>query len=112
MNITQRVFGSAQVIFREASGKASVRFTLTTNSNTSEILSWAIVPGRCGNGAVPILPAAQFPPLEISNNGAGEINIQELPVVLPAGAYHINVYRGGETLGNVIACANLAPQDR
>jgi hypothetical protein len=112
MNTTQRIFGSVQVIFRESSGKSSIRLSLTTNANASEVLSWAIVPGRCGNGAIPVLPAAQFPPLELSNNGSGEVNAAEMQVALPPSAYHVNVYRGGETLANVIACANLNQRDR
>jgi hypothetical protein len=100
------------VIFRESSGKSSIRLSLTTNANASEVLSWAIVPGRCGNGAIPVLPAAQFPPLELSNNGSGEVNAAEMQVALPPSAYHVNVYRGGETLANVIACANLNQRDR
>lgn len=112
MNTTQRIFGNVQVIFRENSGTSSVRLSLTTNANASEVLAWAIVPGRCGSGAVPVLPAAQFPPLELSNNGSGEINATGISVALPAGTYHVNVYRGGETLANVIACANLNQRER
>jgi len=106
MNVQQRIYGEVKLLFRESSGRTDVSLTLNTNSNTSDLLAWAVVPGRCGNGAVPLLPASQFPALELANNGRGDVS-GELPIAMPQGAYHVNVYRGGDNLSNVIACANL-----
>lgn len=107
MNTQQRIFGSVRVIFREASGRSLVSLTITTNLQQTELLAWAIVPGRCGSGGVPVLPTSQFPALEVSSTGRGEISPTEIQLALPLATYHVNVYRGGETLSNVIACANL-----
>lgn len=107
MNTQQRVFGSVRVLFRESSGRSLVSLNITTNLQQTELLAWGIVPGRCGSGGVPVLPTSQFPALEISSTGRGEINPTEIQMALPMGTYHVNVYRGGETLSNVIACANL-----
>lgn len=107
MATQQRVFGSVRVLFRESSGRSLVSLTITTNLQQTELLAWAVVPGRCGSGGIPVLPSSQFPALEISNTGRGEIRPTEIQLALPMGSYHVNVYRGGETLSNVIACANL-----
>lgn len=108
MNTVQRIFGNVRVLYRESTGRSQIALTINTSSAVSEILSWAIVPGRCGSGGVPVMPAAQFPPIELSNNGRGDLKVDDVPIVLPLGTYHVNVYRGGENLTNVIACSNLA----
>jgi hypothetical protein len=107
MSTQQRIYGTVRIIYRESNSRSVVNLTLNTNAQQSEVLSWAVVPGRCGSGGVPVLPAAQFPPLEIGSTGRGDVINREVPIVLPQGAYHVNVYRGGETLTNVIACSNL-----
>lgn len=107
MSTQQRIFGNVRVLFRESSGRSVINLSLNTNIQQSEVLIWAIVPGRCGNGAIPLLPATQFPPLEMSSTGRGEVRSFEMPIAMPMGAYHANIYRGGETLSNVIACSNL-----
>lgn len=107
MSIVLRVNGSVRIIYREATGRAAVNMTLNTSSTQSELLAWAVVPGRCGSGGVPIAPTAQFPALELTNSGRGEVSATNLPLEIPLRDYHVNVYRGGDTLANVIACANL-----
>lgn len=107
MTTVQRIYGNVRVIFRESTGRSQITLSLNTNSAQSEILSWAIVPGRCGSGGVPVMPSAQFPPLELSNNGRGDVKVDDMPLALPQGNYHVNVYRGGDNLTNVIACSNL-----
>lgn len=54
-------------------------------------------------------PADQFPTIEVSANGRGEMD-RVLPLTLPAtGPYHVNVYRGGGSyLENVLTCGNLS----
>ena len=55
------------------------------------------------------MPIAQFQGIETSTNGRGELDIPEMQLAIPAssGAIHVNVYRGGTGLENVIACSNL-----
>ena len=107
MNVVLRVNGNVRIIYREATGRSNVSLTLGTSLNSPELLVWAVVPGRCGNGGVPVMPTAQFPPLEVTNAGRGDLTASNIPLEMPQRDYHVNVYRGGESLSNVIACANL-----
>lgn len=70
-------------------------------------LTWALVPGRCGSGGLPVMAIDQFPVLDVNNNGRGQLDV-EIPLTLPpSGSYHVNVYRGGHQLNDVLTCANL-----
>ena len=86
-----------------------VRITVATSYHDGSDLKWAIVPGRCGSNMMPIAPVDQFPTIEVSTNGRGEID-RVLPLSMPAtGQYHVNVYRGGGgSLESVLTCGNLA----
>ncbi|HUR92228.1 MAG TPA: hypothetical protein VMY38_06085 [Gemmatimonadaceae bacterium] len=89
--------------------RVRVRLTVATSYHDGSDLKWAIVPGRCGSNMMPIAPVEQFPTIEVSANGRGEMD-RVLPVTLPAsGQYHVNVYRGGfGYLENVLTCGNLS----
>lgn len=100
--------GSVQVLYREATGRSLVNLVLSTSGGSSEVLAWAILPGRCGSGSAPLAPSAQFPPLEFGNNSRVELTNVSIPIVMPPGTYHLNVYRGGENLANVVVCTNLS----
>lgn len=108
MQTSQRIFGSARVIYREATGRAQAFLEINTSASQSDLLTWSIASGRCNSGSVPLAPVSQFPTIELSSNGRGEVTASDLPLVMPRSSYHVNVYRGGETLANVIACANLS----
>ena len=71
-------------------------------------LKWALLPGRCGSGAMPVMATNLFPPLEVGANGRAELNT-ELAMATPAsGSFHVNVYwPGGDQLENVMTCSNL-----
>lgn len=86
-----------------------VRLIVGTSYHDGSDLKWAIVPGRCGSNMMPIAPVDQFPIIEVSANGRGEMD-RVLPLTLPAtGQYHVNVYRGGGNyLENVLTCGNLS----
>jgi hypothetical protein len=80
---------------------------VTTSIQETAALRWAVLPGRCGSPAIPLLGHEQFPPLEMGSAGRGQIAI-DLPMELPqSGNYHVNVYSGGRELENVVTCANL-----
>lgn len=88
--------------------RTRVRMIVSTPLSASTALEWAILPGRCGSGTLPIAVVSRFPAIEISNNGRGELD-QEIQLALPtSGTFHVNVYRGGTQLNNVITCANLS----
>jgi hypothetical protein len=112
MQAQQRIYGSVRLIFRESTSRTNVALRLNTNNQASEVLTWGVVPGRCGSGGVPVSPVSQLPAIEVSNMGQGEVNRDEVPLSLPAGStYHVNVYRGGDSLRDVIACANLSSRE-
>lgn len=103
-----RVYGSVKIAFRESSERSNVNLTIDTGLQQSEILSWSANPGRCGSGSVPFMPVAQFPGIEVGSTGRGEVNVQDMQLSIPpTGPVHVNVYRAGDTLDKVIACANL-----
>lgn len=101
-------------IFLSPAGPSRTRIRLIVNTpiiaNTT-VLQWAISPGRCGSGTLPITGVERFPVIEISNSGRGELDM-EMPLTMPVtGSFHANVYNaGGNQLNNVIACANLTRQ--
>jgi hypothetical protein len=89
-----------------------VSIVISTPVQEPTELRWAIVPGRCGAGALPLVGHEQFPVLEIGANGRGQLTA-EIPFAMPYdGAYHLNVYlertqSGAADLQNVLTCANL-----
>lgn len=70
-------------------------------------LRWALLAGSCGAGTIPLLGHEQFPPLDMSSSGRGQLET-DIPIELPqSGTYHVNVYFGGTGLDDVVTCANL-----
>lgn len=87
--------------------RTRIRLTVSTPLSHATALQWALAPGRCGSGTLPVTSVERFPVIEISNNGRGELDM-EISLTLPTtGSLHANVYLGGQQLNNVIACANL-----
>ena len=89
--------------------KSVARLSVTVpQTATSQALRWAILPGRCGSGSIPIMATNLFPPMEVGANGRGEL-ATELPLAVPvSGSFHVNVYwPGGDALENVMTCSNL-----
>jgi len=108
MATPQRVYGSVKIAFRESNERSNVNLTINTTLQQSEILGWSANPGQCGSGSVPFMPIAQFPVIEVNTTGRGEVDVQNMQLSIPAsGPVHVNVYRNGDSLENVIACANL-----
>ncbi|HEY0929038.1 MAG TPA: hypothetical protein VGE27_03885 [Gemmatimonas sp.] len=109
MRGSQRIFGQVRIVFRESTDRSRVTLMINTSLNQTEILNWSANPGRCGSGTPAFMPIAQFPGIEMGTNGRGEIDVQEMQLVIPPGSgnVHVNVYRGGTGLENVIACSNL-----
>lgn len=87
--------------------RTSVSITISTPLQEPTELRWAIVPGRCGSGALPLGGYEHFPILEVSSNGRGQLTT-EIQFAMPYdGSYHVNVYRGTIQMENVLTCANL-----
>ncbi|MCR4340211.1 MAG: hypothetical protein NUW01_10050 [Gemmatimonadaceae bacterium] len=91
--------------------RTRIRLVVSTPIANATSLQWALVPGRCGSGSMPLTGVERFPVIEISNNGRGELDM-EISLTLPtSGSLHADVYVGaGTQLNNVIACANLSKQ--
>ena len=87
--------------------RTTVTLVVSTALQEPTSLRWAVLPGRCGAGSVPLLSFEQFPPLDVTSSGRGQLEI-DVPIQLPeSGSYHVNVYHGGTQLTNVLTCATL-----
>lgn len=87
--------------------RTSVSLVVSTPVQEPTSLRWAVLPGRCGAGSLPLLGFDQFPPLDVGSNGRGQLDV-EIPLALPqSGSYHVNVYHRGTQLDNVLTCATL-----
>lgn len=87
--------------------RVRIRLTVSTSYHDGSDLNWAILPGRCGSNMMPIAPVEQFPIIEVSSNGRGEVD-RVLPLTIAnTGQYHVNVYRGGTQLEHVLTCGNI-----
>jgi hypothetical protein len=100
------------VIVSEGPNIIRARINISDVSGSEQYYHWAMVSGRCGSGAIPLLTVNQFPDISMSNS-RGHVD-GTVPLPLPtAGNYHINVYRsnGGDE-ADVLACANLRLEAR
>jgi len=105
-----RAFGTV-MLTRSASDpeRTDVRITISTPASAAgNFLPWAMLPGRCGSGAVPLMSLEQFGQIDVGTNSRGELRTS-LALPLPeSGTYHANVYwPRGSQLSDVMTCANL-----
>ena len=109
MRTQSRIYGTVSLITADDDrerARVRLNFTSQTGGN-SYTVQWALVPGRCGSGGLPVLPVDNFPMIEVGSDGRAQLDT-ELSLSLPeSGEYHVNVYNGGQELSNVITCANL-----
>ncbi|HEX2717508.1 MAG TPA: hypothetical protein VHM67_07485 [Gemmatimonadaceae bacterium] len=108
--MSTRAKTSGQVML-ESVGSQMVRtratLALTTPATSASDYRWAVFDGRCGTNSLPLLGFDQFPTVDVGSNGRGELTV-EIPLALPSrGSLHVNVYRRGQQLSDVEACANL-----
>lgn len=102
-----RSYGSAQWT-RGDTPRLSAVNVVFTYAGTERDLSWAILAGSCGTAALPLIPLANFPELNVGSGGRAQITTA-LPIDLPAiGTYHIDIYKdrsgGPESL---VGCGNF-----
>jgi hypothetical protein len=107
---TRRQQASGTVRIRQSPRDArriSVSLVVATSLPEPGALRWALLPGRCGAATIALLGHEQFPPLDMSSSGRGQLEA-DLPLELPqSGSYHVNVYFGGTDLDDVVTCSNL-----
>lgn len=102
-----RAFGSVTLESIPGQSRSTARVTVS-GSSQNVALPWAVLPGQCGTGSLPLMNVNSFPVIEVGTNGRGELTA-ELPLVLPSeGNFHVNVYwPGGQQLDEVMTCGNL-----
>ena len=105
-------YGNAQLTRGDAanSTRINVQYSSGGSNSTDRYLNWALLPGRCGSGSLPVMPISNFPELTVGGDGRSQVNV-ELPFEFPkSGDYHINIYHERQqTLDQVVACGNLRP---
>lgn len=104
---------TGKVLLRSSGPNATVATIDLADVPTSMVdVHWALVTGRCGSGAIPLMIVSEFPVLSVSN---GRAHVQgEVSLPLPtSGVYHVNAYRSnGADEADVLACANLKLEPR
>jgi hypothetical protein len=106
---TNKVYGNVSLTRpRDDQSSVHAKVTLSTPLGESRLLHWAILDGSCGSNTLPLLAIEQFPQINITNNGRGQIDV-DLPLTLmPTGSYHVDVYwTTGHDHGDLMTCANL-----
>jgi hypothetical protein len=103
-------YGNAQLTPGDSRASTRVNVTYSSGGTNDRNLNWAILPGRCGAGSLPVLPISNFPELAVGGDGRSQTNVV-LPFDFPQrGDYHINIYHERQqTLDQVVACGNLRP---
>lgn len=102
-----RVDGSVTVV-SSGVGNSKTRVQMMLNFPvTNEQLPWAIAPGACGNGAIAITAVSKFGTIDVGTTGRGTVDVILSVALTPGEQYHVEVYRSGQTLADVMACANL-----
>ena len=102
-------YGNAQLTPGDSPSSTRINVNYSTGGGSSDrYLNWAILPGRCGAGSLPVLPISNFPELTIGGDGRAQVSVV-LPFEFPTrGDYHINIYHERQqTLDQVVACGNL-----
>ena len=104
-----KAFGTVTIAqLPTAADRVRVQIQLTAPVQNSSLYLWAVHPGRCGSGTIPVMAIDRFPALEVQGDGRGTLNT-ELQLSLATGnSYHLNVYFGrGSDISDVLACALL-----
>lgn len=102
-----RAFGNVTITALAGQSRSRAQVTVATSSQ-NVALPWAVLPGQCGTGSLPLMNVNSFPVIEVGSNGRGDLST-EIPLAMPEeGSFHVNVYwPGGQQLDEVMTCANL-----
>jgi len=103
-------YGNAQMTPGDSPSSTRINVNYSSGGTNDRYLNWAILPGRCGAGSLPLLPISNFPELTVGGDGRAQVNVV-LPFEFPMrGDFHINIYHERQqTLDQVVACGNLRP---
>ena len=102
-----KAFGNVRLTSKGTS-RTAISIQVSTPLSNAASLNWAILPGRCGTGSLPLVGVERFPLIEVGNNGRGQLE-GDMSLELPtSGTYHVNIYWGsGQQISDVMTCANL-----
>ncbi|HZJ01454.1 MAG TPA: hypothetical protein VFD22_12400 [Gemmatimonadaceae bacterium] len=102
-----KAFGSVR-LSSKGTARTAISIQVSTPLSSAASLNWAMLPGRCGTGSLPLVGVERFPVIEVGNNGRGQLE-GDMALELPeSGTYHVNIYWGsGSQLSDVMTCANL-----
>ncbi|MHB1225035.1 MAG: hypothetical protein ACYC2G_13495, partial [Gemmatimonadaceae bacterium] len=63
-----RAFGNVSIV--ALAGQARSRAQITVASSSQNVsLPWAVLPGQCGTGSLPLMNVNSFPVIEMGSNG-------------------------------------------
>jgi hypothetical protein len=100
-------YGSAEWTRGAGPTLSTVNVTFTYSGQERD-LNWALIAGNCGMAALPLIPLANFPELNVGSGGRAQVTAT-LPIDLPStGSYHIDIYK--DRSGNptsLVACGNF-----
>jgi len=106
---TNKVYGKVSLTrTSEAPNNVHVRMELSTTVKDSRQLHWAVSDGHCGSSTLPLLSIEQFPQINISSNGRGQLDADVPLALTTTGSYHVDVYwTNGQDQGDVMTCSNV-----
>jgi len=102
-----KAFGTVKLSSKGAN-RTAISISVSTPLSNAASLNWALLPGRCGAGSLPLVGVERFPVIEVGNNGRGQLE-GDMSLELPqSGSYHVNIYwASGTQISDVMTCANL-----
>ena len=103
-----RYTGGVNLVQPRAEAPDYLRIEINVSSTGgSELMEWALLPARCGSAVMPLLQAADVPPIQVPSGGNGEQSFEVSLKLDPAASYHLDIYHGGHSQNNLVACADL-----
>jgi hypothetical protein len=100
-------YGSAEWTRGAGPRISTVNLTFTYAGQERD-LNWALIAGSCGMSALPLIPLANFPELNVGSGGRSQVTAT-LPIDLPDnGTYHVDIYK--DRTGNpasLVGCGNF-----
>ena len=106
-SVREKSFGSVQWTPGAGPTQSNVNLTFSYTGPERD-LSWAILFGTCGSASLPVVPLSNFPELNVSGSGRGQIN-GTIAVDLPAtGTFHVDIYKDRTgSIEALVACGNM-----
>ena len=110
---TNKVYGNVALTrSNENPSAVHARIELSTTVRDSRQLHWAVLDGPCGSSTLPLLAIEQFPQINLSSNGRGQLDADVSLALTATSSYHVDVYwTTGRDQSDVMTCANVRPDN-